>query len=235
MMSLALVTALVAGIIRGTTGFGGPAIMMLVLTQFYSPASVLVLVLLADYVANWQLAVGAMRHAAWRFLTPLLIATLAGLPAGIYLLQAVDPLLLKKSIAMVVGVCAVLMLSGWRYRATPGLPTIGLVGIFGGTVVGATMIALPVMIFIFSAPGNAVVSRATALSWGVVTSSVLIAGYAFRDLLGLNDLWQAALVTVAYMVGAFAGTRIFKKLSEAMFRRIVLVALLALSLIGIAT
>jgi uncharacterized membrane protein YfcA len=64
---------------------------------------------------------------------------------------------------------------------------------------------------------------------------VLIAGYAFRDLLGLNDLWQAALVTVAYMVGAFAGTRIFKKLSETMFRRVILVALLALSLIGVAT
>ena len=235
MLSLALATALVAGIIRGTTGFGGPAIMMLVLTQFYSPASVLVLVLLADYIANVQLAFGAIRQAAWRFLTPLLIASTIGLPFGVYLLQAVEPMILKKTIAAVVGLCALLMLSGWRFRSTPGLLASAITGIFGGIVVGATMIALPVMTFIFSVPGDATTSRATAISWGLVISTALLGAYAYSGLLGLNDLWQAGLITVAYMIGAYLGTRIFKTLSETMFRRVVLIALLTLSLIGITT
>ena len=37
----ACLTALVAGFVRGFAGFGGPAIMSLVLVQFYAPASVL--------------------------------------------------------------------------------------------------------------------------------------------------------------------------------------------------
>ena len=235
MMSLAFLTAIVAGTVRGTTGFGGPAIMMLVLTQFYSPASVLVLVLMADYLANIQLAIGALRHAAWRFLTPLLIATLIGLPFGVYLLQMTEPLILKKSIAAVTGVCALLMLTGWRFRATPGLAAIITVGIVGGAVVGATFIALPIMIFIFCAPGAALVSRATALSWGVVSATVLVAAYAYVGLLSITNLWQALVITVAYMFGAHVGSRVFKKLSESMFRRVVLFCLLGLSVIGIST
>ena len=50
--ALVMATTLTAGAVRGFAGFGGPAIMILVLTQFYAPASVLALVLLVDYAGN---------------------------------------------------------------------------------------------------------------------------------------------------------------------------------------
>lgn len=235
MILLALGAAVVAGHVRGFSGFGGPAVMMLVLTQFYSPASVLVLVLLADFVANLQLIPGSIQHASRRTIAPLVIASIVGLPAGVYALLLVDPLLAKRGIAIVSGLCACVMLTGWRYRREAGTLTTSAVGLVGGIVVGATFIALPIMIFLFAGPDAGARARANALAWGVFVSPVLIAVFVWIGLLGLDDLWEAALITVAYMRGAFSGARLFRRASELGFRRVVLVVLLGLSLVGMLT
>lgn len=235
LLTLALLTSFVAGLVRGTVGFGGPAIMMLVLTQFYAPASVVVVVIMADYTASLQFAYGALRNAAWSFLTPVLVATFVGLPFGIYVLEAADPDMLKRGIAAVAGFCTLLMLTGWRFKTTPSLPLIAAAGIGGGAIVGATFIALPIMIFIFAAPGSAVTTRATALAWGVVTSSALLVIYYLRDIFTLSDLGPAVMMTVSYVLGAAAGALVFKSLSEILFRRSAIAVLLVLSAIGLLT
>ena len=232
---LAIATASVAGLVRGFTGFGGPAVMMLVLTQFYSPASVMILVLLVDYAANIQLLPSAIRQVNWRTIAPLAIASMVTLPIGIHLLLYVDPVQMKRGIALVTGVCACVMLANWRYRREVGATISTAVGLIGGVIVGATFVALPIIIFIFAGPAAAAVSRANTLSWGFCTSTVIIGVFLWHDMLGLDNLWQAALIAVAYMTGAFGGARAFRKASEQLFRRVVLTSLLGLSLIGILT
>ena len=118
--ALVVATSLTAGTVRGFTGFGGPAIMVVVLTQFYAPASVLALVLLVDYAANMQLFPAAVRHAAWRSLLPLVVATSIAIPFGVQILQGMDPLWLKRGIALLVGACTFVMLANWRYRREGG-------------------------------------------------------------------------------------------------------------------
>ena len=65
--------------------------------------------------------------------------------------------------------------------------------------------------------------------------SGLIAAYVWRDLVGIDDLWQVALITLFYMGGAFIGARAFKRASEKLFRRVVLLSMLGLSIIGVVT
>ncbi len=232
---LVAATALAAGTVRGFAGFGGPAIMILVLTQFFAPASVLALVLLVDYAANIQLAPAAVRHAAWRRLLPLVVATSVAIPFGVHLLQGLDPLWLKRGIALLVGVCACVMLADWRYRREAG-PVIAVVaGVLGGLIFGATVIALPLMIFFFAGPAPAFQSRANAISWGLFTSSVMIALFVLEGLIGLKELWQAALLALFYMLGAHVGARAFRRASERRFRQLLLALLLALSVVGVAT
>ena len=107
--------------------------------------------------------------------------------------------------------------------------------ILGGVIVGATFIALPIMIFIFAGPSNATVARANAISWGVFAGAGLIVAFVWQGLVDIDDLWQAALITLFYMGGAFIGARAFKTASEKLFRRVVLISLLGLSIIGVAT
>ena len=234
-LAFAIGVSLLAGVVRGFTGFGGPAIMVLALTQFYTPVSVLALVLLVDYAANFQLAIGAIRHTRWRSVAPLAIGSIISLPLGIYALQVVDPLMMKRSIALVTGVCVCVMLCNWRYKREAGLAIASVVGLFGGVAVGATFIALPVMIFIFAGPSNATEARANAITWGLIVGAGLSVAYVWRDLVKFDDLWQVVLITLFYMGGAFIGARAFKKASEKLFRRVVLLSMLGLSIIGITT
>lgn len=233
--ALVISTSLAAGTVRGFSGFGGPAIMVVVLTQFYAPASVLALVLLVDYVANMQLFPGAVRHATWRSTLPLIAASALAIPLGVHVLQGMDPLWLKRGIALLVGVCTCVMLGNWRYRREAGLLTSVLVGFIGGAIVGATFIALPLMIFFFAGPGPAAQARANAITWGLFVSTVMIVLFSLEGLIGVDELWQAALLALFYVLGAHMGARAFRRASERRFRQLVLALLLTLSVVGVVT
>ena len=233
--TLVVATSLTAGAVRGFAGFGGPAIMVLVLTQFYAPASVLALVLLVDYAANMQLFPAAVRHAAWRSLLPLVMATIIAIPFGVQLLQGLDPLWLKRGIALLVGACTCVMLANWRYPREPGPVTALAAGAVGGLIFSTTFIALPLMIFFFAGPSPASRARANAITWGLFASSVMIPLFVWEELIGLEELWQAALLALFYMLGAHAGARAFRRASERRFRQLVLALLLALAVVGALT
>ena len=209
--------------------------MILVLTQFFAPASVLALVLLVDYAANMQLFPAAVRHAAWRSTLPVIVASVIAIPFGVHLLQGMDPLWLKRGIALLVGACACVMLANWRYPREAGLVPALVVGAIGGVILGTALIALPVMIFFFAGPAPASQSRANAITWGLFTSSIMIVLFFRAGLLGLDDVWRAVLLALLYMLGAHLGARAFRRASERRFRRFVLVLLLALSAVGVLT
>lgn len=232
---LLVVTSVVAGMVRGFTGFGGPAIMVLVLSQFYHPASVVVTVMLIDFLANVQLFAGAVRQVRWRAVLPLVIASAITLPLGLHVLLSHDPTLVKRGIALVVGVAACVMLTGWRYRREPGGLLTVAVGAFGGLIVGATFVALPVMIFLFSGPAPVARARANGLTWGLCMSLIFIGVFTWRGLLHLSALWQSALLALVYLGSAYAGSRLFNRSSEPLVRRVVLGSLLTLSVIGLVT
>ena len=233
--ALVMVTTLTAGAVRGFAGFGGPAIMILILTQFYAPASVLALVLLVDYAGNLQLFPGAIRHAAWRNILPLIVASIVSIPLGVHLLQGMDPQWLKRGIALLVGACTCAMLADWRYRREVGPAISVVVGLFGGVIVGATFIALPVMIFLFAGPAPHGRARANAITWGLFSSTTMILLFFREDLLGIDDVWQAAFIALVYVVGAYLGSRAFRRASAKRFRQFVLVLLLALAVVGVVT
>ena len=233
--ALVIATTLTAGTVRGFAGFGGPAIMILVLTQFYAPASVLALVLLVDYAANLQLFPGAVRDAAWRSTLPLIVASMVAIPIGVQLLQGMDPQWLKRGIALLVGACTCTMLANWRYRRDAGPAISAGAGLLGGVVLGATLIALPVMIFLFAGPAPPVRARANAITWGLFTSTVMILLFFRAGLIEVDDLWQAAVIALVYVFGAHIGSRAFRRTSARRFRQLILVLLLALSVVGVAT
>ena len=233
--ALVIATSLTAGTVRGFAGFGGPAIMILVLTQFYAPASVLALVLLVDYAANMQLFPAAVRHASWRNLLPLVVACSAAMPFGVQVLQGMDPVWMKRGIALLVGACTCVMLANWRYPREAGPVTALAVGAVGGLIFGATLIALPLMIFFVAGPSPASRARANAITWGLFSSPIMMVLLFQEELLGLEELWQAALLALFYMLGAHAGACAFHRASERRFRQFVLVLLLALSAVGVLT
>ena len=233
MIALTVATALVAGGVRGFSGFGGPALMALVLTQFYSPLSVLTKVVIIDAVSYLLLVPSTAREFNRRVIAIVTSATLAGLPIGVWLLTEMDPVVMKRAIAGAVAACVAIMLFGVRFRTSPSTAVHVAVGLVAGVVLGATYIALVAMIFFFSLPASGAESRANAVFWGVVLSCVLIATHIGLGNISIDDLWRATLVGFAYLAGTGAGMWCFRRVGERGFRRAVLWLLLGLAVIGL--
>ena len=233
MIALTAAIALVAGVVRGFNGFGGPALMALVLTQFYSPLSVLTKIMIIDAAAFLLLVPSTAREFDRRVFAIVTLASLAGLPFGTYLLIELDPVVMKRAVAAAVGACVVVMLLGHRFRATPSVAVLIAVGALAGVVLGATYIALVVMIFFFSLPGTGAESRANAVYWSVVTSAVLIVAHVVLGTITAHDLWRAALVGIVYLAGTTVGAWCFRRTGERTFRRTVIWLLLGLAVVGL--
>jgi uncharacterized membrane protein YfcA len=230
---VAEVVAVVAGLIRGFTGFGGPAIMILILTQLYSPLSVLKAVILIDFTANLPLVPRALKKVSWRTAGILTAVSLLFVPIGLFFLINVNPLLIKRLIAIIVGICSLALLGGFRLQHVPSLTVVLAVGALSGAVVGATYIALPAMVFLFAVPGPPAINRANAIFWIFVISVAMVVVLIINRSITLASLTAAAVVGAGYLLGTIVGAQFFRGVKEKVFRRIVLYLLLALSLLGV--
>ncbi len=233
MIALTGVVALVAGVLRGFSGFAGPAVMVVVLTQFYSPLSVLTKVVIIDAMSYPLLVPSTVREFNRRVIAIVTLATLAGLPFGTYLLTETDPAVIKRAIAAVVALSVMVMLTGRRFRATPSIAVHIAVGLLAGVVLGATYIAFVVMIFFFSLPASGAESRANAVFWGGILSCALIAAHIALGNISVDDVWRSMLLGIVYLAGTGAGVWCFRRTGEREFRRAVLWLLLGLAAIGL--
>jgi uncharacterized protein len=231
MLSLA---ALVAGFVRGFTGFGGPAVLILVLVPFYAPLSVIAKVAVIDVIANFTLVPSTISEIDKRVVTTITISSLVGLPFGLYLIFAVDPALMKKVIAVIAGACTVVMLTGWRFKQMPSMVIYAVVGFAAGVCLGATMIAFVMMMFLLATPATAAVSRANVILWGAVMNVALVLMFGLTGALGLVEFGISMAIGLVYLVSARFGAALFRRTKERDFRRIVLWMMLALASAGLA-
>lgn len=92
--AIIVATLLIAGFLRGYTGFGFSALVILVLSGFYPVAEMVPAVLLLDLIISLPLAARSWQQTDLPKLTPLLWATGMGVPFGYLLLSYLpDPIL----------------------------------------------------------------------------------------------------------------------------------------------
>ena len=82
---------LIAGFIRGFTGFGGPLVLMPVLVLFLAPPSAAAIVLIIDVCSNFGLLKDAFRFAARRTVLFTVTSAIVAIPFGSYLMISADP------------------------------------------------------------------------------------------------------------------------------------------------
>ena len=80
-----------AGLIRGFTGFGGPAFVIAILTLFFTPYSVVSKVLVIDFLASLYLFKSIYRDIDWKSTAWLVVPTILFMPLGHWLLVELDP------------------------------------------------------------------------------------------------------------------------------------------------
>lgn len=225
--------AFIAGIVRGFSGFGGPAVMILCLVPFYSPVSVLSKVAMIDLSANIKLLPSTWNEVNWHTTGWFVATAVVGIPIGMYALNTVDPIIMKRVIAGVAACGTVVMLIGWRLTRMPPLWVTILVSFAAGIILGATMIAFVAVVYLLLTPAPAAETRANIVYWGFPTTVLLIVYHAGSGNIVWNDVWLIAVICLVHLGGTIAGARAFRLVSEVDYRRTVLWFLLGLAVLGL--
>lgn len=117
--AVGLIASLGAGVVRGFSGFGFSALTVAGISLFMAPAAVVPAVLVLEILASMSVWRAAVRDLDMAWLKSLVIGNAILVPAGVYLLAHLDPVLLR----LVVGSALLLTAAGLRWRSAQPLHT----------------------------------------------------------------------------------------------------------------
>ena len=114
------VVVLLAGTIRSFTGFGGGLVLAPLFSLFMTPADLVVVVLVLNFLTSVQSLPGTWRTTSWPLVWSMLIPSLVGVPLGVWMIEVLDPMVIRRVIGVVVAALAAILLVGWTYNGARG-------------------------------------------------------------------------------------------------------------------
>ncbi len=224
----------VAGLVRGTTGFGGAMLMTPVLSILFGPVPAVVIALLLETAAALVMFPDALPKATWRTLLYLILPAFVTVPIGGYFLLTVDPGFARKMIAAVVIVFSSMLLFGLRYTGSPRVATSLALGSLVGALLGATSVgAPPVILYLLSGPESAAVTRANLTVFVTAISVIGLIMLAAAGAITTSLAISATALTIPFLLAIWLGNRLFARLSDAGVRRLALVLMLGVGVAGL--
>jgi len=223
-----------AALIRGYSGFGLSAIVVISLTLVLPPAEVVPIGILLEIVASLGVLPQVWRVAAWPTMGLLLLGACLGTPLGVFLLTDLPVNVMRAAIASIVLCASLLLLFGTRWRLKPDtVPVLGT-GAISGVANGAAAVGgLPVVLFFLSTDTVAATARATVIIYLMILGLYGSAALYIGGLLTLEVLARTALLCIPLFLGVAFGHRHFLRTSPESFRRFALWLLIVLSSAGL--
>ena len=232
LVTLGVATA--AGLMRGFAGVGSGMLMAPIFAIVFGPVQTVAVIILMEIVVTAQLLPGVRREINWNIVAPMGVAAAILMPAGSWLLVSLDPEVLARLIAVVVLVFSIVLMVGWRYDGEKKLWASLGVGAISGVLIASTSLGNPpVMVYLLSGRDSAATNRANFTGFFAVTLVALIAMMALAGLIDRNAIVTAAVLLPVFMLGAWVGSRLFRKSSEALYRRVALGLLFCVGLYGL--
>jgi uncharacterized protein len=233
-LALSSAAIFLAAIVRGFSGFGFSLLSITAMSLILPVAQIVPSIFLLEIAASINLISGIWREIHWRSLTWLMVGYVIGLPAGAYVLIYAPEAPAQIVLGLFVIGTAILMLRGFHLARTPGASASTATGVASGVLNGAFGIGgPPVVLFYFSTPGAAAIGRASIIFFFLFTDLLGVGYFATQGIVTMQSFVQAALWLPALLIGVWIGAHGFRRMNEQVFRRWVLVILMALALLGI--
>lgn len=227
------VACLVAGFVRGYSGFGFSALLIASASLVTNPMNFVAVVVILEMVMSLQHARRAGPDVDWRRVGWLLGGAAIGLPLGLWILTGVSEDTARAVVsAYVLGMCGVLLM-GWRLAAeVRGLPN-GVAGVISGLANAPGMGGLPVAAFFAAQPMPPNVFRATLIAYFPLLDLYSAPLYWYAGLVSWDTLWAALIALPLTLLGNWLGGRHFFGTDPQEFRRFAIVLLVGLALLGL--
>ena len=224
---------LIAGFVRGYSGFGFSALLIAAASLVTNPLNLVAVVVILETVMSLQHARGAGPDVDWRRVGWLLGGAAIGLPIGLWILTGVDEDTARAVVSGYVLLMCAVLLAGWRLRAEVAGPGNGVAGLISGLANAPGMGGLPVAAFFAAQPMQANVFRATLIAYFPLLDIYSAPLYWYAGLVSWDTLWAALIALPLTLLGNWLGGRHFFDTDPQEFRRFAIVLLAGLAALGL--
>lgn len=232
----AIAATIVAGVMRGYSGFGTAVILAPVYSLLWGPRAGVPIMLLMELLVSVQLLPGAIKDADRRVVLPLGGAAALATPLGAWILLTADGESLRRFIGGFVLVFGLLLMSGWRYRGSRPLPLNLFVGTLAGLLKGSTgMSGPPVILYLLAGLEEAKRHRANLILFFATIAIVSVVPPLIGGLIDLPVLLRLAVLLPIMAISVPIGARLFHVIPDRLYRPCAMAVLLgagALALFG---
>lgn len=234
-LPFALIAIFLAAIVRGYSGFGFSLLSVAALSLVYPTAKIVPVIFLLELAASIHLLPSIWKDIHWRSLLPLAIGCLIATPFGVWALASLDATMMQLALSAFVLIAVALMWLGYAMKSMPGPILSTAVGAASGLANGAFGIGgPPVVLFYFSSPAGNIAGRASLIAFFLITDAIGLANLARYDLVSKDTFWLAALFAPCLFAGVWLGARSFKSADQNSFRKMVLIIMALLAVLGAA-
>jgi uncharacterized protein len=226
--------ALLAGVVRGFSGFGSALILAPSLAALYGPAVAVPVALLLEFALAGPFVPPALRVIDRARTGLLCVAAAVTVPLGAYLLTVIDERTLRWAICALVFVAVAILAFGWRYHGRPHAAATATTGALSGLLGGATGLSGPPVIF-YELSGSAPIAtmRASFMVFFAWVDVVALISFAITGTLAALPLLIAVALVVPYLAAAGVGAKLFGRASETFYRRLAVVILALVAIVSL--
>ncbi|MDB5602664.1 MAG: permease [Xanthobacteraceae bacterium] len=231
-LTIFLLASFFGGLTSGLAGFAMGLVVSGVYLHILTPIQTAVLIVGFGFVTQGY-GVWTLRHALkWRLALPFMIGGLAGVPAGTILLTYIDPAYLRIGVGVLLVLYSIYGLTRPSIKPVQGGVAVDTaIGFLNGMLAGLTgLVGIVVVIWCQLRNWPKDVQRAVfqpVLLATIVTSTVTLsfAGAVTADTMKLYLLGLPCM-----LAGTWLGLKLYGKIDDAQFRKIVLLLLLVFGL-----
>lgn len=229
-MTLAI---LIAGFVRGYSGFGFSALTIAASGLVMNPLHFVAVVVLWEAVMTLQAWSNIGPSVDWRRVGLLVAGAVIGLPLGLWALQSISEDAARAVISAYVLTMCVVLLAGWRMGAEARPPLTFGAGIISGLANAPGMGGLPVAAFFAAQPMAPAVFRATLVAYFPILDLYSAPLYWLNGMVTWETLKVAGVGLPLVLLSNWAGSRHFLHTDPKDFRRFAIGLLGILAFLGL--
>lgn len=227
------IVVLVSSVVQAATGFGFSIVAIPFLTALLGVRDGVVVNLVLSMIANIAVTARVRDHCSIPIVWPMAVGSLFGLVPGMLLLYNADVRLLKVGIAVLVTLVAVVLLTGMRFRFRQRRASSVATGVASGFLAGSVGLGgPPLTVYLAGLDLTKQRYRATMSVYFTILNIVLVPTQVVVSRSFSVVVWSLLLLPVV-AVGGWLGHRVFFRIGESWFIRLVTLFVLAAGLGGL--
>ena len=224
----------VAGLVRGFSGFGTAMVYLPVAALFVDPVTALISLTMMDLLGPIPMLPRAWREADRGDLGRLLLGAAVMLPVGLWLLLSVDPGVFRYAVSGLSLAMVACLLLGLRYAGRLSGAAVTGIGGAGGFLGGLAGLPGPPVILAYISgdrPPSAI--RANTMLYLYGFEYLLLGTMFFYGVLATAPVVLGLLLAVPYAAGNMAGAALFRPGAERTYRAVAYAIIAASAIVGL--